>query len=335
MAPADARYPAFRVDCLGVVAATYVETWETEQARPILEELVSYNRTTFGEKSFQYAHALGNLAMVEGFAQSFDLCFTHYLEVRDLLVPILGEKHLLIGDVYSSLSAFYTDAGRFEEGHKMGLLALDITQTLYGSDSPETITELNALGYNALCAENFAQANQYLSEAIAIGERALPANHPHLGNLYNLMCNLAARQGQLQDAIRWGEKSLKIHQSDPDQENDAAYSASMLAGIYLKLGKGESALPLAELAVQVARKRNDPVLYPLGEWLLKKGKALILVGQAAQAEICLREALDQMLALPEPPSEKVNEVLMHLKTVMTPERLAEWQALQNRAHALR
>jgi tetratricopeptide (TPR) repeat protein len=104
------------------------------------------------------------------------------------------------------------------------------------------------------------RALEYQLKALAIREKILSADHPHLAQSYNNVATIYRAMGQLDRALEYQLKALEIKEKILSADHpDLATSYNNLSTIYFYLGRKKEALEYAQRAVAILEK-----LFPAG-----------------------------------------------------------------------
>lgn len=303
--------PEQEIELLKLEIALHRSRWEPARMEAPLQRLQVLVRQRWGEDSFNYVQVLDELSQWHTLngrnAEALELL----RQQREVLLAILGERHLMQASVLGSFLNIHAELGQYEQALAHGREAEKLYDQLLGPDSPEKMWVLNNLGYTYIQMRDYEAAEGELRRSLQLGQH-VQANRQHLGNAYNLMCGLKQRQKNFPEAVEMGLRSFEIHRQAQDQQGDAAYSAALVTVSLLSLGRAEEALPLMNFAVQFAREVDEPRLYPLDSFLVKQGQVRMALGHWAEAAASLEEALDLVLAASEPSEEQLQKGLQLL-----------------------
>jgi tetratricopeptide (TPR) repeat protein len=81
-----------------------------------------------------------------------------------------------------NLGAIRYDLGHYVEAEQFDRQALDIVQSWYGEDNPETATDLTILARALVFQQRFDEASDLLQKSLAIKERAFGKVHPSVAS---------------------------------------------------------------------------------------------------------------------------------------------------------
>lgn len=130
------------------------------------------------------------------------------LKTIDIFTDKLGPQHEKVALSLNYLAEVYRKQGKFGRGGAEAVYerALKINQHCYGewNDHPEIAENLNGLAQVYKAQFNYIKAEATFKTAIAMSERTLGINHPHVINRYRNLALMYEAQGSV-------AKSIEIH----------------------------------------------------------------------------------------------------------------------------
>lgn len=204
------------------------------------------------ERAAASAHAAGD-ANLEGqaFHSLGDLLFTasryeQSLEWLTRAAAVFEETRATedLGTVYNSIGRLYRAHGRLDEALKYQKAALELHRT--GDDRFMLLQSLNAVAVTYLSLHDQAAARSYLEEALNVAA-SLPPTPAAARAADFLRANMAAvltKLGQLAPAAAALEQVIAN-----GRDSFPSLRQSLLASVYVGLGRGRDALAAAEQAV--------------------------------------------------------------------------------------
>jgi serine/threonine-protein kinase len=327
--------PDQEIELLKLEIALHRSRWEPARMDAPLQRLQVLVRQRWGEDSFNYVQVLDELSQWHTLNGRHAEALELLRQEREILLAILGERHLMQASVLGSFLNIHTELGQYEQALAYGKEAEKLYDQLLGPDSPEKMWVLNNLGYTYILMRDYDAAERELRRSLQLGQH-VQANRQHHGNAYNLMCGLKRRQQKIPEAVEMGLRSFEIHRGAQDQQGDAAYSAALVTMPLLAADRAEEALPLMNFAVQFAREVGEPRLYPLDAFLIKQAQVGMALQRWQEAAAALEEAMELGLAASEPNEEQLDRNLQLLgECLQKLGRGAEIDAWRSRLERLR
>jgi tetratricopeptide (TPR) repeat protein len=162
-------------------------------------------------------------------------------------------------DLLSRTGGYFHGRAAYSTAKPLYARALEIRETVLGSDHPRTAASLNHLA--ALLSEqnDFAGARPLYERALAIWEKALGPEHADTASSLNNLAILLSNQGDLAAARPLQERALEIWEKVLGPEHPyTASSLNNLATLLQDQGELAAASPLAERALAIREKVLGP-----------------------------------------------------------------------------
>ncbi len=124
---------------------------------------------------------------------------------------------------------------------------------------PEAAVLCDAVGSYLQRRGQYPEAEAFFQRAIAIGEKALGPEHPHLAIYYNNLALLYLDQGRYEEAEPLFQRAIAIGEKALGPEHrHLAIRYNNLAGLYSDQGRYEEAEPLYQRAIAIGEKALGP-----------------------------------------------------------------------------
>ncbi|CAF1305618.1 unnamed protein product [Adineta steineri] len=138
----------------------------------------------------------------------------------------------------------------------------------------------------------YQEALAYIEKSLAINQRTLPSNHPHLGTSYNNIGIVYYSMDNYPKALSYYEKALAIRQQSlPSNHLDLAASYSNIGSVYYSMDDYSKALSCDEKALAV-KQQSLPSNHPsLGASYYNIGSVYCKVGDYPKALFYYEKAL--------------------------------------------
>lgn len=125
--------------------------------------------------------------------------------------------------------------GHYDESERYFRQALEIDQSWYGSDHPQTAWQMSRLAQTLGSEGKFDEEEKLLQQALPIEERAYGTVHPKVAIILNLLAGLAERRGKLDQAESYLNRMLSIERSAYGEESSQVTTAmANLGNLYLE-----------------------------------------------------------------------------------------------------
>lgn len=231
-----------------------------------------------------HAHALGNATILHGeeslaliphlsamgshhiMALRMDEAIDSFERARSLVASTLGERALntqAFHDILAAIALVQKDGNALEAAAGNATISLEIVSEHLWEDHPARIKALARLGQVQLRQERYEEAAATLAEAVALGRKALGAEHPDVLTTTLQLAGALAGQGKLDDGLELANATMLIFHSMPDYPYSLAWPRGILqadvwpvVAALAKAGRWEDALALQE--VRVALWEQEP-----------------------------------------------------------------------------
>ena len=204
----------------------------------------------------------------------------------------------IVASTYSDLAQVLSDAGKPREALDLLRKAGDIHA--HSADSPwvdRLINQQNMAREHYRLGET-AQAVALLEAEVPQLEKIAGEGFPQASTARNLLSQAYAAQGRYDAALEIGDRNLRIHQNQPDADEETLQIFRLTrAKMLTYAGRADEALPLAEKGVEFLRRKypQPTTLRGRAQWIL--GETLLRRQRCDRAEPVLRAALGDERAM--------------------------------------
>jgi len=206
----------------------------------------------------------------------------------------IKDQPLVDAQLRQVLSKRYSDLGLYDAALPLQKTALETRQGMLGTDHPDTLSSMDAMGMLLLAKGNRSEAEPLLRDALNKRKAVLGLDHPetlasmiNLGDLLREQNKLAEAEPLLLEVL---QKCRRLLGEDHHQTITAG---SVLAVLYFGKGKLSDAEPYSRETVEKRRRTlgddHPSTLVAIGNL----GDLLRAAGKLEEAEICLREATEK------------------------------------------
>lgn len=197
-----------------------------------------------------------------------------------------GKAHLFYSYALSELAYFLMEKGELEESEALFREAVAIEK-----ETGEPSTAMLTLSRLMQKQEKWAEAIDWLNQAVQLDLDALGEGHPYIADDYGKVADLYAKKGDNEQAVTYYEKALAVEEKGVPRSHKLMIWARQKYGRF-RWYNGEFAAA-KELLQEVHRIRSEQVapdhyhrLFDLGWW----ARACISLNEFEAAEKLLKEA---------------------------------------------
>ncbi len=195
-------------------------------------------------------------------------------------------------ELYQNLGGIYQKLGKFEAADSLLSSALEQRKSVFGADSAEVAESLTALGLLRSDQARLEDAQQLVSQGLAMARRHLPPNHPAIAKATLAFGKVLAQRGFYDQAIEALNEAVRLQSVPGVAAADLATSLSALADAHYSAGHYDICKSLYARVLQMHRQiygeRHPLVADDLGS-IAAAQKDL---GYYSEAEGLERQALD-------------------------------------------
>ena len=185
---------------------------DLDGAEKFYRESLAMNRRLLGEKHPEIANGLENVAMSlqdKGDLAGAEILYRQSLEMRR---ELLGVNHPVVGRTLMNLALLQAaDRGHTKEALASARNVLTIYRKAYPADNPEIARTLNVIGSWLTMAGNYAEADQYLNEGLAMRRRLFDAHQPDVASSLIALAILQNAEGKYPEALESAQSAKSIY----------------------------------------------------------------------------------------------------------------------------
>jgi tetratricopeptide (TPR) repeat protein len=230
------------------LASVLLQQENLEEAQECLDRAMAVRQARYPEGHPQLArlYALGATAAqlrgdVEGTEELYYQALMAYRKIH-------GNIHPIVAEIIQNIGTFYTDNGNFQ-AEIMFIQAAEVGKRLYGPWHPVRAASLTNFGRLRWTEGRFAEAEEYLREALSIHDHLGGQSSPALSVcLYHLGRVLAA-QDRFTEAVEVLDRAAAVYESawwragaGAERSLSVMSPYPLLAAANLELGRTEEAL---------------------------------------------------------------------------------------------
>lgn len=223
-----------------------------EEARPLLEHVLTIDKQREGDESPLVATDQGNLAYLfwsQGNYQDAKQSFQHALEIRQ---KWLDEAHPDLAESLQNLACLYQTLGNFEESEQLFQSAIAIDKQ--GTESTLAV-DLSNLAEIYRRQGKYEQAESLLRQALVMCEKYVGQEHLDTAHIFHKRGLLAYQQGKLDEAESFFRQTLVIYEKQLGYEHpNTAQIFNALGELSSSQGKFDEAEALFLRALEIKKR---------------------------------------------------------------------------------
>jgi eukaryotic-like serine/threonine-protein kinase len=259
------------------LAGVYALQKQWNLARQTYERALEIDRRILGDDHPRLGMRIGNLAVVQQNLGDLKQAETLYRDAIRRKEKAYGLHSAQTAPVQSNLGALLQREGRLDEAEPLLRSAVDTRLAKWGPDHYLVGYSRVSLGMLLHEKGDLTGAEDEYRQALAIYDKALPANHQYRAALLAQYARLLVDRGRPADALAMSEQSLKISgESASGTFNAQAHAIHAYALEHL--GKSQDATRELQEALPVlvkARGVDDPVVRRVQLWIKAADAATI------------------------------------------------------------
>lgn len=296
-----------KYECYNHLAHILVYSYNSDYRKFITVEGIEERIAEFNQ-GLEIAKRIGNetfineayrknimLASIHG---NFDVCIYFYNKSIEN-AKSSGDEELQAG-IYNGLGYSCCGMGRYEDAHRYYNAALEIFYRL--NDVNNVIETLYNMGINAILAEAFQNASEYLIEADNILNELKQSSLTccNISKLYGLIALACFRNGVMYQAYTYlnqakaflGNVLGKENEREISSSDDSMFLVYFLDALFEKAGgKYEHALDSLSHAEFYMNRSTGAMFFNYPQFVLEKYDILKSLGQTEQAERILADGI--------------------------------------------
>ena len=201
-----------------------------------------------------YTKVRERLVLAEDVARSVDKRIEEMLEIRVWSKP---DKTFLqsIFTLLHNMAGVYQAQGEYEKALEYYGKALEIVESVFGSDHPNTATTYNNMAGVYQAQGEYGKALEYYGKALDVVGRVLGSRHTYTATMYSNMAGLYQLQGEYEKALEYYGKSLEVRERVLGSGHPlTATTYNNMAGVYQAQGEYEKALEYYGKSLEVRER---------------------------------------------------------------------------------
>ena len=282
--------PQTRVAALSGLGDLYQAKGDASAALDVLQQLLKYSTSTFGEQHTNTGMALHQLAQLFS-ARDPKTALPYAERSVSILEKSLGANGGAVGDALRTLAGIKASSGEFVQAEALYRRVLSIYERIVGTQSPIYAHELDMLGGVLALEGNLKDAEKLHLEALGINEKAPGADSIYVAESCRTLGFLYSDMGDLARADTYFRRAIAIYEKldNPQMLGIVVMGLAMAIG---GNGDHEEATRLIEKAIPLLEKGLGDKNPMLASAYIGLGQAAALSGDSAKVGPAFAKALD-------------------------------------------
>ncbi|MEM9462970.1 MAG: tetratricopeptide repeat-containing serine/threonine-protein kinase [Myxococcota bacterium] len=217
----------------------------------------------------------------------------------------LGEGHLALAEILSTLGSTQLDAGNHDRAQASYERALVIREAALPREHPDVAQSLAHLAWVRFTSSDLVGAVDYYERALAIRERAYPGDHYVIAETLHGLGTVYCRLGRFDEAVAALERSLEIQTAVFGELHPrSASTLETLASAFADQGLHTEALSRQRRVVEIFEATSGPDHDDVARALVNLSTTYIQLGRFEESRPGLERALriQQATLAPDHPS---------------------------------
>ncbi len=222
---------------LNILAASYANVGEAEQADVVLTRSLGVFRRVSGPQSVEVAICLNNLGESAKRSGRIDQAIDYFQQALAIQEARSGAGSAVVATILNSIAGTYIDGGRASDAEPVLRRAIDIWQRTPRANPIDMSRPLTNLAIIYRLSGRQAEAEPLFRQAIALKQRALGQYHPDLIAPLGGLGDALTSMGRAGEAVQLLKYSLSISERIVGADHPTAIPALVnLANAYAASG---------------------------------------------------------------------------------------------------
>jgi serine/threonine-protein kinase len=264
------------------------------EALPLAERVLEHERRAHGPRGRAAAMALQNVGAILNRLGRLDEAERAAREGLSILAGLPDPDEARRVELLNSLWSTAQGRGRYAEAESLQRDILAGVRRLYGDSSFRTAIAMSNLATSLYSQRRWTEAESLQRAVLGMREIRLAPDHPDVASSINALAMTLRNLG------RFGEAESLLHRVIALRtrllgagHRDVLVSRSALASLWKEQGRLARAEAEHRAVLAIRRRTLDPVDPLIASSLAGLGETLALQKRYAEAERCLREALER------------------------------------------
>lgn len=180
-----------------------------DAALPPAEESLEVSLRANGEDSIDTAMAYANVAQIHAFSRRFARALPLFRKAEAIYARVLSPQHPRYALVLSQEGLVLADDGKFALADRNMTRAMDILRHCSGCQYQTAIAESN-FGWLRYRERKYADADRYLSEALALQESYSAHPGSEMATTLNRLADVRRKENRIADAEQLQRRALTL-----------------------------------------------------------------------------------------------------------------------------
>jgi tetratricopeptide (TPR) repeat protein len=259
------------IPAMGSLIRFYLTHGTVSKADPMCEELLSFVEGKIKEPTLTRPKIKFKKGMsLEGWAGT--------------AAPVARDPLIEWAIACDALGNVYRIKEKYDYAERLFKAALDLKTTVLGKDHLSLANSYDSLGMLCLDRKEFAQAEYYLSDALAITEKTLPPGDPQVFARLDKLAKCLIKEGKMKQAEDLYVRAQAFYKNDSGTNAEQARALYALGCLYCDEKKYDSAAHALGKALHIADEFHGPASVSLVPYLQKYAYALYHLGRKPEVD---------------------------------------------------
>jgi len=204
------------------IASLHMAQGEHHRALPLFERALFILEDVFDKGSSKTINALYQLGVVNLALEKSDVADKYFQEVLKLTDKYLSESNSKRHFYYNNIGQFFEVNGNLQQAENLFSDVFANEQKRLGANHIDLSVPLMRLGYNHMLQGKYTSSEKYIEQARQLREKGLGENHLAHAEAYVMLTQLANKQGNSDEALKWARKASVLYQNWSSRNQDGS-----------------------------------------------------------------------------------------------------------------
>lgn len=241
------------------LAACYNENRKLQEAKKLLEPLLSEVKNLLGEQHPYYLGVLSAYSMSHYYDGGLEFAETLHKELVEKSITVLGKGHPDTIIRTQDLALIQLDLAKYDEAKKLYEQALKSSTEIYGEGNIMLADIYDNLSVLLQNTENHEEALNAGMRSLEIRKKYLPSNHPLVANNLQNIGQVYGGMDDIEQGIEYTKKGVEILENSGKSSTILAVGYSNLSSFYRKIGQIDLATDYRLKSIEIHEQTLSPM----------------------------------------------------------------------------
>jgi len=286
------RHPEIEASIRKTIGVTLTNLGEFDEAKPHLLKSLDLNNKVYGNKSYQSAESMHQLALYYHWIGDLNFADSLYTQSINVFRNNPDSPSRSLASALNDLGILKQEQAKYQESLKLLREALNIYQKNFGETDRDVASTLNNLALTLESLNDIDGAEKYYQKSLEVYLKLYSPDRPEISTIYNNLAYIYIDKDSLSKAEEYFKKSLEL------KINAFGKNHSLVGLGFMNLGaleytmnkfeSSESNLLMAAENFKISLNENHVWVGLTNFWY---GKILIEKSKFTDAEKYIRNAL--------------------------------------------